>query len=258
MSNNESVESHNDQNDLTPTASPSNVSLNLSLPKINSNHILPLLPILGIIVAIILAWALIVRPLTTSADPVVEVVSVVDENRNELLRSTIFEAVIEQSREVQKLQIYELDLSDKMEMNDSWGFFGSWGSKTQEVSFSTTAVYTVELSLISEADIVFDADTNRLVIAIPRPILDPNPVMIDPEQVEIGSVESGWLRFNSLEVSADVLNELMKRVQVELTRKALEEQTNADKAAISAVKSLYDTVLSAAISDDYQLNVFFR
>ena len=267
MSNNESNESHKDHNDLTPTAPPavpptappSNISLNLSLPKTNSKLILTLLLVLGIIIAIIVAWVLIIRPLTTPAEPAaVEVVTIVDENRNVLLRSTIFEAIIEQSREVQKLQVYEITLSDMMEINDSWGFFGSWSDKTQEVRIPTLATYTVDLSIISEADIVFDFDTNRLAIAIPRPILDPNPVMIDPDQVEIGSVESGWLRSNDLEISADEFNELLKRVQDELTQKALGEQANADVAAVSAVRNMYNKVLSAVISDDYRIDIFFR
>lgn len=177
----------------------------------------------------------------------------------EIKRLQIGEVIINSVTEEQKLQVLSSDVSEELLLDDSFKINWKIFKKTQIITIKGTSVYTVDLRNFSRDDIAYDAETGKLFVLIPRPVLE--SVTINEEQNEFQEVEKGWFRFGDIEMSPEDYNEIMRQGKEEMTNKLkldIEMQIKAEEAAKKAMTDLINSLFTSADITDYKLEIGFK
>ena len=158
-------------------------------------------------------------------------------------RAEISEAVLGESRKTRELIVYEQDLSAKETISSAVLDFDVF-RKSMEVTSYGTAVYTVDLSALSEADIRYDEEAALVTVTVPHAGL--KSVTVDAEKTEFSDVEHGLLTWGAIKLTPEQQNLIEQELQKELTAAAEDQAilTRADLAAEEALRQLYGSVLA--------------
>ncbi len=129
--------------------------------------------------------------------------------------------------------------------------------KNQTVTYTGKGYFAVDLSAISEDDILTDDHAKTVTIQIGHAYLE--NIVIDPNQIVIGETKESLLNRGDIKMTLENLNDLEKEI-----RSRLEESFNtaengqvADDNALQMVKEVYESVVKA-VDDHYTLQVCFR
>lgn len=128
--------------------------------------------------------------------------------------------------------------------------------KSQVIRSFGTGVYTVDLSKIAAADVVFDAKSHLVTVQIPHAAL--SYVTVDVEKTEFEETKKALFAFGEIKLTNEQLNLLEQNI-----RDAMKEQLNsaemlakADTTALSQVQALFTPIVQS-IEKDIHLSVEF-
>lgn len=128
--------------------------------------------------------------------------------------------------------------------------------KSQVIRSFGTGVYTVDLSKIAAADVVFDAKNHLVTVQIPHAAL--SYVTVDVEKTEFEETKKALFAFGEIKLTNEQLNLLEQNI-----RDAMKEQLNsaemlakADTTALSQVQALFTPIVQS-IEKDIHLSVEF-
>ena len=129
--------------------------------------------------------------------------------------------------------------------------------KTQNVSYTGTGYFVVDLDNLTKANVVEDKEKKTVTIRIDHAYLE--AIEIDPNNIIIEDVKEGLLARGDIELTVADYNAIEKEL-----RARLEEQFNtaangqtADEIALKMVKEIYEPVVKA-IDRRYSVQVEFR
>ncbi len=129
--------------------------------------------------------------------------------------------------------------------------------KTQNVSYTGTGYFVVDLDNLTKANVVEDKEKKTVTIRIDHAYLE--AIEIDPNNIIIEDVKEGLLARGDIELTVADYNAIEKEL-----RARLEEQFNtaangqtADEIALNMVKEIYEPVVKA-IDRRYSVQVEFR
>lgn len=129
--------------------------------------------------------------------------------------------------------------------------------KTQNVSYTGTGYFVVDLDNLTKASVVEDKEKKTVTIRIDHAYLE--AIEIDPNNIIIEDVKEGLLARGDIELTVADYNAIEKEL-----RARLEEQFNtaangqtADEIALNMVKEIYEPVVKA-IDRRYSVQVEFR
>lgn len=168
------------------------------------------------------------------------------------------DAVLGEEKYLKKLEVYSREVSDVATLTQAGLFKIKAFSKYQYITYNGTAVYTVDLSGLTEEDITLDEVTKTVTITVPEPKLE--PINIPSENIQFGDVEKETIfAFGDIKLTPE------QQAEVETTAKAkMEEKLQQDNvmedaklAAEHSIWELFQPVISN-MSSKYKLEIKFK
>jgi hypothetical protein len=128
--------------------------------------------------------------------------------------------------------------------------------KTQNVSYTGTGYFVVDLDNLTKANVVEDKEKKTVTIRIDHAYLE--AIEIDPNNIIIDEVKEGLLARGDIELSLADYNAIEKELRTRLEEKfntAINGQ-RADEIALRMVKEVYEPIVKA-IDRKYSVVVAF-
>lgn len=129
--------------------------------------------------------------------------------------------------------------------------------KTQNVSYTGTGYFVVDLDNLTSANVIQDKDKKTVTIRVDHAYLE--AIEIDPNNIIIDEVKEGLLARGDIELSVADYNAIEKELRAKLEEKfdtAVNGQI-ADNIALKMVKEVYEPVVKA-IDRRYSVIVEFK
>ena len=168
------------------------------------------------------------------------------------------EAVIGDSQELKKLEVYSQEVSDVAMLTQTGLGNISAFSKYQYITYNGKATYTVDLGKLTREDVIVNNEEKSVTIKVPKPVLE--PINIPSENIEFGEVERmSIFAFGDIKLTpeeqAKVETEAKKQMEAKLeTDKTADE---AMHAAEHVIWELFQPMISG-VSPSYKLNIEFK
>lgn len=169
------------------------------------------------------------------------------------------DVLIVERRETRKLIVAEHKSTAKTKLSKKtieW-LDADFNIKTQEVVYSGMGYFVVDLDQLNKKDVVQDKSNKTVTIKIPHARLD--DIVIDPNEVKIENVKEALLARGNIKLSVQEYNQIERHLRKQM-REAFETVENgqdADKKALSAVRKIYEPLITA-MDSSYTLKVEFK
>ena len=129
--------------------------------------------------------------------------------------------------------------------------------KTQNVSYTGTGYFVVDLDNLTPANIIEDKTKKTITIQIDHAYLQ--AIEIDPNNIIIDEVKEGLLARGDIELTVADYNIIEKELRTRLEEKfnTAENGQNADDTALKMVREIYEPIVQA-IDQRYSVVVEFK
>lgn len=167
------------------------------------------------------------------------------------------EAILGDSEKLKKLEVFQQEVSDVGTAVET-GFANlKVFSKNQLITYNGTAVYTVDLSKLSENDILFDEEEKMITILIPHAVQE--EINIPEDKIQFGDTSKGLLAFGDLKMTAEQASQIQTGAREKMEAKLEEQhaQETADRFAKLVVWEMYSPIVKG-VAKDYSLEVEFK
>lgn len=170
-------------------------------------------------------------------------------------RAITSEAIINKIREKTDLITMEVDLSDKVVLDDSWGNFDIF-KKITYINFCGKGIYTVDLSKLKGENVTIESKINTITISVPKPEI--KSINIEEEKTTY-EMDKGVFRFGDIKLTPAENQILTKKVKERMEEK-LKEPDMLTKALGNTEKSIKELVKATLDnkSSDYTIIVYFQ
>jgi len=153
------------------------------------------------------------------------------------------EPVILNHGQESQLIVYTAQLSETLSIaNEGLGGW-AWTSAYQDIEYTGEAQYTVDLSLLTEADFVVNNELKTLTVRIPYAVL--SLIHIPPEQIRFRDVQKGWAAPKDIKLTPEEHAQLL--VQVNNLMKAKLIDDNIIALANESAKSVVADLITATV-----------
>lgn len=164
------------------------------------------------------------------------------------------ETLVTQIKQKQKLVTTEVNLNEKITIDNSWGDWQVF-KKIQTIDFIGTGIYTVDLSNLSSKNVTISGNNISINLSKPTvemPTLDPNKTTFEP-------IEKGWFRFGDIKLSTEDQELLRRDVQDKMKDKMLESKyyDEAVKNSQKSMNSIIEPIVNAS-GNTYNLQINFN
>ena len=169
------------------------------------------------------------------------------------------EVIIGKHEETRKLIVstqegtISTELTDRLIKKLDFNFL----KKTQNVSYTGTGYFVVDLDNLTKDRIIQDKQNKTLTIQIDHAYLQ--AIEIDPNKIIIDEVKEGLLARGDIELSVQDYNTIEKELRDRLEAKfnTSANGQKADKIALQMVKEVYEPIIKA-IDPSYEVHIEFR
>ena len=129
--------------------------------------------------------------------------------------------------------------------------------KTQNVSYTGTGYFVVDLDHLTKDCIIQDQQNKTLTIKIDHAYLQ--AIEIDPNKIIIDEVKEGLLARGDIELTVQDYNTIEKELRDRLEAKfnTSANGQKADKIALQMVKEVYEPIVKA-IDNSYEVHIEFK
>jgi len=162
-------------------------------------------------------------------------------------------AILGESREKSDFVVLEQDVTVTTRVSQALANLALF-EKSQVIRSYGTGVYTVDLSLLSAADISLDSDLKQITITIPHTAL--SYVTVDVEKTEFEETKKALFAFGEIKLTNEQLNLLEQNIQDAMTEQlsSADMLAKADSQALTQVQKLFDPIVRS-IASDYTVKV---
>lgn len=163
------------------------------------------------------------------------------------------EALVTQIKQKQKLITTEVNLSEQITIDNSWGTLSIF-KKIQNINFIGTGIYVVDLSSINANDISING--NSISIKSPKPSIE--MVTLNEEKTKYSTTEKGLLRFTDIKLSPEEHQQLISLVKNKMKTKMYENQyyNIALNNSKNSIKTLVQSI--SYNSNNYNIDINFN
>lgn len=160
------------------------------------------------------------------------------------------ESLVNEIKSVNKIVPLEIELSEEIVVNDSWGSLGIF-EKIKTIKFYANCSYFIDLSAIDTSDV--ETSSNSLNISIPKPqVLSVN---ILGDKTLYNEPELGLFRFGDITLTSEeygvIYNDISKVFNDKMMSDELYEQ------ALTSSKTAIEDLLKDLLNNDAKINVNF-
>jgi len=166
------------------------------------------------------------------------------------------DALVNGIKQKKEMITTEIEMTEAVTWDDSWNGIDMF-KKYQNIHFSGTGLYVVDLSMIKAESISIEQGSRAIKIKIPNPYV--KGVLIDEQNTKYEAVEKGFLRFGDIKLlpqEYQVMVQEAKRKMYEKMNepKYREEALNNTK---SALKEIVQAVLDKENAGKYDIVIEF-
>ena len=167
------------------------------------------------------------------------------------------EAILGDSEKLKKLEVFQQEVSDVSTITETgfinWGIF----TKNQLITYNGTAVYTVDLSTLTENDITINEEEKIITLLIPH--AQQEEINIPEDKIQFGATDGGLLAFGDIKMTAEQASQVQAGAREKMMAKLQEDnvQETADRFAKLTVWEMYSPIIKG-VARDYSLEVEFR
>jgi len=126
------------------------------------------------------------------------------------------DALVSEIREKQDLITMEVDMNEKVIIDNSWGNLSIF-KKVQSVTYFGKGLYTVDLSGLKSENLMIVDKLNRITIKIPKPII--KAISIDEEKTTYENPENGIFRFGEIKLTLEENQNMLKSIEAKMSKK---------------------------------------
>ena len=162
------------------------------------------------------------------------------------------ETLVTEIKQKQKLITTEVNLNEKITIDNSWGNLSIF-KKIQNINFIGTGIYVLDLSNINSNNI--SINENLISITLPKPSVE--MVTLNEEKTVYETPERGLLRFGDIKLSPEDHQQLIVVVKDKMKNKMLEKQYY-DKAIDNSEKSIKTLLQPISSINNYNININFN
>ena len=167
------------------------------------------------------------------------------------------EALVNEIHQKQELITLEIQMTEKVTLSNSWGSLEIF-KKVQNVNYSGTGSYTVDLSSLKAENINIDDKTKSVNVKVASPII--KGVSISEEKTEYQTAENGLLRFGEIKLTVEENQMLSRNVKEKMLKKMSEQDltSQAKSSSEQTLKSIIQSVISNKTPDLYDVEIQFQ
>lgn len=172
---------------------------------------------------------------------------------NENINILTEETIINEVRNVNKIIPLEVELSESIVLDDSFGDLEVF-KKSKKLTFFATCSYSMDLSKLNKNDIIIDKDKQSVTINLPNPEIF--SININEDKTVYSEPELGILRFGDVKISTEKLGYIRNKV----TESFKEKMDNEDlyKEAINNTSILLENLISNLTDQSYEINILTK
>lgn len=165
------------------------------------------------------------------------------------------ETLIKKIEQKQKLITTEAQISEKVTIDNSWGNLDIF-KKLQNISFTGTGTYSIDLSNLKNENISIDNKSRIITLNVSTPQIE--SINIDDSKTQY-QTDNGLFRFGEIKLTTEEHEAIMQNVKKDMSTKMLED-TYYNKALSNSKKSIKN-ILNSILDNSgvkYYLNIKFK
>lgn len=163
------------------------------------------------------------------------------------------ESIINNINQTSLLIPLEVELSETITVDDSWGDFDIF-KKYKRITYTSDCSYIIDLSNISSSDLNMNSNTREVELKIKKP--EVYTININNDKTIYEEAVTGLLRFGDIQLNAEeygiIEREIKKRLNDEMNSKEL-----YDKACDASNSSL-DKLLKNILGEDIKTKFIYN
>lgn len=215
--------------------------------KISFKNII-IIALLCLGIGFFLAYEFFISPVKDSNSGTVIIPSSISDKL--ILKDIIIDKILEKH----ELITMEVDLSQKITIDNSWGSLKIF-KKVSNINYICTGTYTIDFVNLKAKNI--EIKDKIITLKLPKPEI--KYINIDENKTTCESTEKGVLRFGEIKITPAENQQLHQRVSEEISVKMMEPELydKAIKSSKEAAKVLISEMLAINNSYQYEVNVEF-
>lgn len=160
------------------------------------------------------------------------------------------ESLVNEIKSVNKIVPLEIELSEEIVVNDSWGTLGLF-EKIKTIKFYANCSYFIDLSAIDTSNV--KTSSSSINISIPKPqVLSVN---ILGEKTLYNEPELGLFRFGDITLTSEEYGVIYNDISKVFNDKMMSDELY--KQALDASKIAMEDLLKDLLNNDAQINITF-
>ncbi len=166
------------------------------------------------------------------------------------LKESILEEVVEKG----ELIVLEVELKEKVTIDESWGDLTIF-KKIKNIEYFGLGTFAISLSNLQKEAISVDSYEKRINLTLSKPVI--KECFIQEEKTLYESTENGFLRFGEITLTAEDSSLLRQKVLVRMNNKlySLELQEQAQIAAENTLREIFKGVVLGVTGEDYTVEI---
>jgi hypothetical protein len=167
------------------------------------------------------------------------------------------ETLINQIQKKQELITLEIEMTEKISIDDSWGNLPVF-KKIQNIDFSGNGIYTIDLSSLNNDNIDINTKSKKVTVKVPSPVV--KDVSINEDKTKYEDPQKGLFRFGELKMSPAEFQVIRSNVREKMITKMGEQDLYKQALSTSSdtVKKLLDGIIQGETQEKYDIDVQFN
>lgn len=162
------------------------------------------------------------------------------------------ESLVNDIKETNKLIPLEIELSQSITIDDSWGTLGLF-EKYKKLSYTADCSYAIDLSTLESSDLSLDTSKKQITLKIPKPTV--YNVNINHDKTIYEEATTGLLRFGDLTLTSEEYGVIEREIKKSITDK-MNDSELYDQACNNS-ESAMQGLLSNLLGDNITVTVAF-
>jgi len=167
------------------------------------------------------------------------------------------EPIIEQFNKESQFVVSSASAVIELELKQAGVIDVSFLNKSQVIKYRGTGRFYVDMSQLTEDNIIVDDENKTVTIEIPHTELI--PIDINPDGFESEDLKKGLLAFGNLKFTPEEYNNLQAECKSKLEGKidTKENRIKADENAVTEITRIYNPIVKS-LDDEYSVAVIFN
>ena len=204
-----------------------------------------------IILGLFLGYRLFVGPKKEKATWVVPNINNVSK------KFSLEEALVNEIRQKQDLITLEVDMTEKVILDNSWGDLSIF-KKVQTVNFFGKGIYTVDLSKLQSEKVSVENKSNKITVKVSGPTI--KAIDLDNQKTTYQDPDNGFFRFGEIKLTPAESDTMQATVKEKMVKKLSEDEytEKAKKSTEEIITKLVQNIMNSETNTKYAVVVDFE